>query len=186
MRPGGEHASPAIPCTPTAVGRHFPAPSQRWKRRTGKTSGTCVCGAATSSWATSMTRSTQRRGWTARAGYTQTTWASWMSTTSSISWGITMVRNVSQGTRTEGLSGAVLTAAGKPLDVPSQRQMLFILATDLITLSSGEVINPSPIEERVMIRIPIVRYAMLVGQNAPYLCALLTLKVPGGSHGARL
>ncbi|ERE72801.1 long-chain-fatty-acid--CoA ligase ACSBG2-like protein [Cricetulus griseus] len=47
---------------------------------------------------------------------------------------------------------------------------------DLITLSSGEVINPSPIEERVMIRIPIVRYAMLVGQNAPYLCALLTLK----------
>lgn len=28
--------------------------------------------------------------------------------------------------------------------------------------------------------IPIVRYVMLVGQDAPYLCALLTLKVPRG------
>ena len=26
--------------------------------------------------------------------------------------------------------------------------------------------------------IPIVRYVVLVGQDAPYLCALLTLKVP--------
>lgn len=28
--------------------------------------------------------------------------------------------------------------------------------------------------------IPIVRYVVLVGQDAPYLCALLTLKVPRG------
>lgn len=56
----------------------------------------------------------------------------------------------------------------------------------MITLSSGEVINPNPIEERVKMRIPIVRYVMVVGQDAPYLCALLTMKVPGGSHGARL
>nr|XP_048283458.1 long-chain-fatty-acid--CoA ligase ACSBG2-like isoform X2 [Myodes glareolus] len=47
---------------------------------------------------------------------------------------------------------------------------------DTITLSSGEVVNPHPIEERVKMRIPIVRYVMLVGQDAPYLCALLTLK----------
>ncbi|XP_059107992.1 long-chain-fatty-acid--CoA ligase ACSBG2-like isoform X1 [Peromyscus eremicus] len=47
---------------------------------------------------------------------------------------------------------------------------------DMITLSSGEVINPNPIEERVKMRIPIVRYVMLVGQDAPYLCALLTMK----------
>ncbi|CAO2641044.1 Long-chain-fatty-acid--CoA ligase ACSBG2 [Lemmus lemmus] len=59
-----------------------------------------------------------------------------------------------------------------------QRQMLFVPATDIITLSSGEVVNPNPIEERVKTRIPIVRYVMLVGQDAPYLCALLTLKVP--------
>ncbi|XP_076788146.1 long-chain-fatty-acid--CoA ligase ACSBG2-like isoform X3 [Arvicanthis niloticus] len=49
---------------------------------------------------------------------------------------------------------------------------------DLIKLSSGEMVNPFPIEERVRTRIPIVRYAMLVGQDAPYLCALLTLKDP--------
>ncbi|XP_059107993.1 long-chain-fatty-acid--CoA ligase ACSBG2-like isoform X2 [Peromyscus eremicus] len=49
---------------------------------------------------------------------------------------------------------------------------------DMITLSSGEVINPNPIEERVKMRIPIVRYVMLVGQDAPYLCALLTMKGP--------
>ncbi|KAL6087001.1 hypothetical protein STEG23_009149 [Scotinomys teguina] len=47
---------------------------------------------------------------------------------------------------------------------------------DMITLSSGEVINPRPIEERVKTRIPIVRYVMVVGQDSPYLCALLTLK----------
>ncbi|XP_076415916.1 long-chain-fatty-acid--CoA ligase ACSBG2 isoform X3 [Peromyscus maniculatus bairdii] len=47
---------------------------------------------------------------------------------------------------------------------------------DMITLSSGEVINPNPIEERVKMRIPIVRYVMVVGQDAPYLCALLTMK----------
>ncbi|XP_049495688.1 long-chain-fatty-acid--CoA ligase ACSBG2-like isoform X1 [Panthera uncia] len=47
---------------------------------------------------------------------------------------------------------------------------------DLITLSSGEKINPNPIEERVKRHIPIVRYVVLVGQDAPYLCALLTLK----------
>lgn len=40
------------------------------------------------------------------------------------------------------------------------------------------MVNPLPIEQRVRTRIPIVRYAMLVGQDAPYLCALLTLKVP--------
>ncbi|XP_040595124.1 long-chain-fatty-acid--CoA ligase ACSBG2 isoform X2 [Mesocricetus auratus] len=57
-------------------------------------------------------------------------------------------------------------------------KFLYVLGntSDLITLSSGEVINPSPIEERVKTRIPIVRYVMVVGQNAPYLCALLTLK----------
>ncbi|XP_075798933.1 long-chain-fatty-acid--CoA ligase ACSBG2-like [Microtus pennsylvanicus] len=49
-------------------------------------------------------------------------------------------------------------------------------SNDIITLSSGEMVNPSPIEERVKTRIPIVRYVMLVGQDAPYLCALLTLK----------
>lgn len=48
----------------------------------------------------------------------------------------------------------------------------------MITLSSGEVINPCPIEERLRSHIPLVRYAMVVGQNAPFLCALLTLKVP--------
>uniref|UniRef100_A0A452U2Z7 long-chain-fatty-acid--CoA ligase n=2 Tax=Ursus TaxID=9639 RepID=A0A452U2Z7_URSMA len=42
--------------------------------------------------------------------------------------------------------------------------------------SSGEKINPNPIEERVKRYIPIVRYVVLVGQDAPYLCALLTLK----------
>ncbi|XP_008709666.2 long-chain-fatty-acid--CoA ligase ACSBG2 [Ursus maritimus] len=47
---------------------------------------------------------------------------------------------------------------------------------DIITLSSGEKINPNPIEERVKRYIPIVRYVVLVGQDAPYLCALLTLK----------
>uniref|UniRef100_A0A667HV50 long-chain-fatty-acid--CoA ligase n=1 Tax=Lynx canadensis TaxID=61383 RepID=A0A667HV50_LYNCA len=47
---------------------------------------------------------------------------------------------------------------------------------DLITLSSGEKINPNPIEERVKRYIPLVRYVVLVGQDAPYLCALLTLK----------
>lgn len=59
-----------------------------------------------------------------------------------------------------------------------QRQTPLFVATDLIKLSSGETVNPFPIEERVRTRIPIVRYAMLVGQDAPYLCALLTLKVP--------
>uniref|UniRef100_A0A8C8YJZ8 long-chain-fatty-acid--CoA ligase n=1 Tax=Prolemur simus TaxID=1328070 RepID=A0A8C8YJZ8_PROSS len=47
---------------------------------------------------------------------------------------------------------------------------------DIITLSSGEKINPSPIEEWVRTLIPIVHYAVLVGQYEPYLCALLTLK----------
>ncbi|XP_059243668.1 long-chain-fatty-acid--CoA ligase ACSBG2-like [Mustela nigripes] len=47
---------------------------------------------------------------------------------------------------------------------------------DIITLSSGERINPNPIEERVKRYIPLVRYVVLVGQDAPYLCALLTLK----------
>lgn len=51
---------------------------------------------------------------------------------------------------------------------------------DVITLSSGEKINPNPIEERVKKYVPIVHYAVLVGQDAPYLCALLTLKVPWG------
>ncbi|XP_033615494.1 long-chain-fatty-acid--CoA ligase ACSBG2-like [Fukomys damarensis] len=49
-------------------------------------------------------------------------------------------------------------------------------AKDIITLSSGKMINPSPIEERVKTYIPIVHYVMVVGQDAPYLCALLTLK----------
>lgn len=48
------------------------------------------------------------------------------------------------------------------------------------------MVNPSPIEERVKTRIPLVRYVVLVGQDAPYLCALLTLKVPSGSPRARL
>lgn len=54
------------------------------------------------------------------------------------------------------------------------------LHADIITLSSGERINPNPIEERVKRYIPLVRYVVLVGQDAPYLCALLTLKVPPG------
>jgi hypothetical protein len=49
---------------------------------------------------------------------------------------------------------------------------------DMITLSSGEVINPTPIEERVKMHIPLVHYAVVVGQDSPYLCALLTMKVP--------
>ncbi|KAF7475586.1 Hypothetical predicted protein [Marmota monax] len=55
---------------------------------------------------------------------------------------------------------------------------LYVLGNvkDLITLSSGEKINPRPIEERVKMQIPIVRHVMVVGQDAPYLCALLTLK----------
>ncbi|XP_032163764.1 long-chain-fatty-acid--CoA ligase ACSBG2-like isoform X1 [Mustela erminea] len=50
------------------------------------------------------------------------------------------------------------------------------LHADIITLSSGERINPNPIEERVKRYIPLVHYVVLVGQDAPYLCALLTLK----------
>ncbi|KAM6168063.1 long-chain-fatty-acid--CoA ligase ACSBG2-like [Erethizon dorsatum] len=50
------------------------------------------------------------------------------------------------------------------------------MAKDVITLSSGKTVNPSPIEERVRTYIPIVRYVLVVGQDAPYLCALLTLK----------
>ncbi|XP_047565127.1 long-chain-fatty-acid--CoA ligase ACSBG2-like isoform X3 [Lutra lutra] len=50
------------------------------------------------------------------------------------------------------------------------------LHADIITLSSGERINPNPIEERVKRYIPLVRYVVVVGQDAPYLCALLTLK----------
>lgn len=55
---------------------------------------------------------------------------------------------------------------------------------DLITLRSGEKIHPNPIEERLKKYIPIVHYAVLVGQGAPYLCVLLTLKVPWGCAGA--
>lgn len=79
----------------------------------------------------------------------------------------------------KGMSGAVPHPGPyKPLGVAFQRQTTFFVASDLIKLSSGETVNPFPIEERVRTRIPIVRYAMLVGQDAPYLCALLTLKVP--------
>uniref|UniRef100_A0A673TMI7 long-chain-fatty-acid--CoA ligase n=1 Tax=Suricata suricatta TaxID=37032 RepID=A0A673TMI7_SURSU len=42
--------------------------------------------------------------------------------------------------------------------------------------SSGEKINPNPMEQLVKRCIPIVRYVVLVGEGAPYLCALLTLK----------
>ncbi|XP_025312969.1 long-chain-fatty-acid--CoA ligase ACSBG2-like isoform X1 [Canis lupus familiaris] len=57
-------------------------------------------------------------------------------------------------------------------------EFLYIMgnARDIITLSSGERINPNPIEARVKRHIPIVRYVVVVGQDAPYLCALLTLK----------
>ncbi|KAG8519050.1 Long-chain-fatty-acid--CoA ligase ACSBG2, partial [Galemys pyrenaicus] len=57
-------------------------------------------------------------------------------------------------------------------------EFLYILGNveDIITLSSGEKINPNPIEERVKKYLPIVRHVMVVGQEAPYLCALLTLK----------
>uniref|UniRef100_A0A8D2DSH7 long-chain-fatty-acid--CoA ligase n=1 Tax=Sciurus vulgaris TaxID=55149 RepID=A0A8D2DSH7_SCIVU len=48
---------------------------------------------------------------------------------------------------------------------------------DTITLRSGERINPYPIEKRVRTHLPIVRYVVVVGQDAPYLCALLTLKI---------
>ncbi|XP_004714398.1 long-chain-fatty-acid--CoA ligase ACSBG2-like [Echinops telfairi] len=47
---------------------------------------------------------------------------------------------------------------------------------EMITLKSGEKINPLPMEERLKLLIPIARYVVLVGQDAPYLCALLTLK----------
>uniref|UniRef100_H0XWM1 long-chain-fatty-acid--CoA ligase n=1 Tax=Otolemur garnettii TaxID=30611 RepID=H0XWM1_OTOGA len=47
---------------------------------------------------------------------------------------------------------------------------------DIITLSSGEKVNPKPIEDQVKMYIPIVRHVVVVGQDAPYLCALLTLK----------
>ncbi|XP_073910532.1 long-chain-fatty-acid--CoA ligase ACSBG2-like [Castor canadensis] len=55
---------------------------------------------------------------------------------------------------------------------------LYIMGSlkDMITLSSGEVINPTPIEERVKMHIPLVHYAVVVGQDSPYLCALLTMK----------
>ncbi|XP_072643747.1 long-chain-fatty-acid--CoA ligase ACSBG2-like isoform X2 [Canis lupus baileyi] len=57
-------------------------------------------------------------------------------------------------------------------------EFLYVMgnARDIITLSSGERINPNPIEARVKRHIPIVRYVVVVGQDAPYLCALLTLK----------
>ncbi|XP_003461162.2 long-chain-fatty-acid--CoA ligase ACSBG2-like isoform X2 [Cavia porcellus] len=47
---------------------------------------------------------------------------------------------------------------------------------DIITLSSGRMVNPNPIEERVKEHIPLVRGVLVVGQDAPHLCALLTLK----------
>ncbi|XP_076977098.1 long-chain-fatty-acid--CoA ligase ACSBG2-like isoform X2 [Tamandua tetradactyla] len=55
---------------------------------------------------------------------------------------------------------------------------LYIMGSvkDIITLKSGEKINPTPIEERVKRHVPLARYVTLVGQDAPYLCALLTLK----------
>ncbi|XP_029772319.1 long-chain-fatty-acid--CoA ligase ACSBG2-like [Suricata suricatta] len=55
---------------------------------------------------------------------------------------------------------------------------LYVLGNenDIITLSSGEKINPNPMEQLVKRCIPIVRYVVLVGEGAPYLCALLTLK----------
>ncbi|KAM5232332.1 LOW QUALITY PROTEIN: long-chain-fatty-acid--CoA ligase ACSBG2 [Hipposideros larvatus] len=46
---------------------------------------------------------------------------------------------------------------------------------DTIMLCSGEI-NPNPTEERVRKHIPIVCHVVLVGQDAPYLCALLTLR----------
>ncbi|XP_062966043.1 long-chain-fatty-acid--CoA ligase ACSBG2-like [Cynocephalus volans] len=57
-------------------------------------------------------------------------------------------------------------------------RFLYIMGNikDIITLSSGEKINPNPIEERVRMYLPIVRYVLVVGQDAPYLCALLTVK----------
>uniref|UniRef100_A0A8D2DUI2 long-chain-fatty-acid--CoA ligase n=1 Tax=Sciurus vulgaris TaxID=55149 RepID=A0A8D2DUI2_SCIVU len=61
------------------------------------------------------------------------------------------------------------------LDVNS---FLYVVGSikDTITLRSGERINPYPIEKRVRTHLPIVRYVVVVGQDAPYLCALLTLK----------
>ncbi|KAM4888899.1 long-chain-fatty-acid--CoA ligase ACSBG2-like isoform 2-T3 [Thomomys bottae] len=55
---------------------------------------------------------------------------------------------------------------------------LYIMGSrkDMITLSSGEVINPNPIEERVKNHIPIINYVVVVGQDFPHLGALLTLK----------
>ncbi|XP_042552955.1 long-chain-fatty-acid--CoA ligase ACSBG2-like [Dipodomys spectabilis] len=57
-------------------------------------------------------------------------------------------------------------------------KFLYILGStkDMITLSSGEVINPNLIEERVKNHIPIVHYVVVVGQDHPFLSALLTLK----------
>ncbi|XP_048196584.1 long-chain-fatty-acid--CoA ligase ACSBG2-like [Perognathus longimembris pacificus] len=57
-------------------------------------------------------------------------------------------------------------------------KFLYIIGSlkDMITLKSGEVINPNPIEERVKNHIPIIHYVVVVGQDAPYLGALLTLK----------
>uniref|UniRef100_A0A8C9PL64 long-chain-fatty-acid--CoA ligase n=1 Tax=Spermophilus dauricus TaxID=99837 RepID=A0A8C9PL64_SPEDA len=55
---------------------------------------------------------------------------------------------------------------------------LYVLGNVKGEAGSGEKINPRPIEERVKMHIPIVRHVMVVGQDAPYLCALLTLKVP--------
>ncbi|XP_058515873.1 long-chain-fatty-acid--CoA ligase ACSBG2-like isoform X2 [Ochotona princeps] len=47
---------------------------------------------------------------------------------------------------------------------------------DVIKLQSGESINPHPIEDRVKLGLPIARHVVVVGQGAPFLCALLTLK----------
>lgn len=90
----GAHVSPVMaPFLSTALGKRFPKPTQRWKKKTRMGSGTCVSGAATYSWGTSETSRAQRGRWTPTAGYTRTTWASWILTSSSMSWGTITVRN---------------------------------------------------------------------------------------------
>ncbi|XP_035578051.1 long-chain-fatty-acid--CoA ligase ACSBG2-like isoform X8 [Zalophus californianus] len=130
-----------------AVGSPSPTPTPRRRSTMRRASGTSTFGAGTSSWGISMMRRIRRRRSMPTAGCTRGTWAFWTPMNSSMS-------------------------SATPEDhspAPSPH-------ADIITLSSGERINPNPIEERVKRYIPIVRYVVLVGQDAPYLCALLTLK----------
>lgn len=60
------------------------------------------------------------------------------------------------------------------------------LVPEIITMAGGESVSPEPLENMVKKKIPVVSHAMLVGDKAKFLGALLTLKVTGapGPAGA--